>query len=227
MRSWIASLKNRIADLFNHDIDIQERNFRLISEISATGLTVMLIVAIVLGESILDILMIFFGLGIFMWIVGVSIRRQRIPQGAAVISFAMVFVLLPIVFVASGGMYGGTPMWFIHAAIFISLLLRGRMRIALLVGDGVVLIVCYCIQWYFPELITAHTASAAYSDSLLSTLIVGVLTSVMVIFEARLYIEEQQLSEAESTARAAQERLHHEDKDQICQKRKGQVPWPS
>ncbi len=188
MKSWIASL-------FDHQIDLQERTFRLISVIGVSAIALMLVLAIVTGESVQDVLLILLSLLVFTGIVIFSTRFQRIQLGACVISAILIFLVLPFIFIASGGMYGGTPMWFIFASIFVSLVVRGRMRIFFLTSAGVVLSVCYILQWFRPKSITAHTAWMAYMDSWSSTLIVGLVTSIMVIFVTKLYGEEQRIAE--------------------------------
>ncbi|MCR4762244.1 MAG: DegV family protein [Lachnospiraceae bacterium] len=187
MNKWIKAL-------FDHRIDLQERTFHLVGIFGLLALVVMSLLSIIMRESVLDILLIYAGLVVFWVIFALSLRFHRVQTGATVISCILIFVMLPGVFVASGGMYGGTPMWFLFGAIFVSMVVRGRRRIIFLISIAVVLSSCYLIQWFYPDLITPHTARMAYTDSLASTLIVGVFVSLMVIFETNLYVEEQRIA---------------------------------
>ncbi|MBR5116687.1 MAG: fatty acid-binding protein DegV, partial [Lachnospiraceae bacterium] len=188
MKTWISSI-------FDHRIDIQERTFRLICSIGLAALFVMLAVSIVIRESVTDILSIFGGTVLLLIIMLLSLYFHKIQLGGTVISVLMIFVFLPLVYVSSGGMYGGTPMWFLFAAIFVCMVLRGPVRIFLISGDGLVLAGCYLLQWYYPRYITPHSARMAYADSLVSTVVVGLVVSLMIFFELMLYTQERELAE--------------------------------
>ena len=187
--------KKLIAPLYDHSINLQERMFRLMSILGLCALVIMSVLSFLMHESIGDVLTIVASLMIFSVILTVTLKTHRIQIGASVISAILVFVMLPMVFIESGGMYGGTPMWFLFSAVFVCLVVRGTARIAFLLSCGLILTVCYTIQWYRPDLIIPHTAKMAYTDSLASTIIVGLFISLMVVFESRLYIEEQRIAE--------------------------------
>ncbi|MBR4530178.1 MAG: DegV family protein [Lachnospiraceae bacterium] len=187
MKKWIASL-------FDHQLDLQERSFGVTGLFGLGALFLMSILSTFMGESMTDILLIFIGLGIFFVLFYLTIHFHRIQTGATLIAFMLIFIMLPAIFLSSGGMYGGTPMWFLFAAIYVSLVLRGRRRIFFLAAGGLILIACYAIQWYFPALVIPHTARMAYTDSLASTIIVGFFISLMVIFETNIYIREQKIA---------------------------------
>ncbi|MCR5674723.1 MAG: DegV family EDD domain-containing protein [Lachnospiraceae bacterium] len=188
MKKWIAAL-------FDHRIDLQERTYRLAGVLGLAALIVMGVLSVIMQESASDILCIISGLLVFVLIFVGSIYIHRIQTGATIISTILIFIILPAVYFASGGMYGGTPMWFLFAVIFVSIVLRGRRRFFFIAGSGVVLAVCYVVQWYYPATVIPHTAKMAYTDSLASALIVGFFASLMIIFETNLYVEEQRIAE--------------------------------
>ncbi|MBQ3790882.1 MAG: DegV family EDD domain-containing protein [Lachnospiraceae bacterium] len=190
MKKWISSM-------FDHRIDIQERTFRLIGSIGLAALLLMLVVSVVIRESLPDILSILGAAVILSSIMFLSLYFHRVQFGATVISILMIFFFLPLVYVSSGGMYGGTPMWFLFSAIFVCMVLRGKIRIILIMGAGLILALCYLLQWYYPRFIIAHSARMAYADSLISTIIVGLMVSLMIFFELMLYTQEQELAMAQ------------------------------
>ncbi|MCR5178917.1 MAG: DegV family protein [Lachnospiraceae bacterium] len=187
--------KSLIAPLYDHSINLQERMFRLMSILGLCALIIMSVLSFLINESTGDVLTILGGLSVFTVILTVTLKSHRIQMGASVISTILIFIMLPMVFFESGGMYGGTPMWFLFSAVFVCLVVRGKARIAFLIGDGLVLTACYAIQWYKPVWIVPHTAKMAYTDSLASTIIVGLFISLMVVFESKLYVEEQRIAE--------------------------------
>jgi len=178
----------------DHTVNLQERMFRLAAMIGVAALAFLLTGKLLIGESMLNLLVLS---GCILCIVAVrvvSIRKNRINTGATFV--AVLFLLfVPMNFFQSGGMTGGAPLWFVFAFVYISLTLYRRRRLVFLFLGAVVTVLCYYFGFCYPESVVQLTSKAAYLDSVLSTLLVGALISLMILFQIRIYRQENRISQ--------------------------------
>lgn len=91
-------------------------------------------------------------------------------------------------------MYGGAPIWFVFAFLYISLTLKGKRRIIFLILGMVIVRLCYYIAFHYPGYMVQHTLDDAYLDSVLSVILVSALTCIMIWFQNYIYQEENRIS---------------------------------
>ncbi|MBO6015626.1 MAG: hypothetical protein J6P60_03450, partial [Lachnospiraceae bacterium] len=91
-------------------------------------------------------------------------------------------VVLPVTFFTGGGIYGGSPLWFLFCALYISMIVMGYVRYLYWGMEMVVAVVCYYTAYEYPDLVTQHTDLIAYQDAFASLVIVGVMVSLLVGF---------------------------------------------
>ena len=83
---------------------------------------------------------------------------------------------------------------FVLCFIYICITLEGR-RMAVFFGlCAAETILCYYVAYYFPNMILRHEQSHTFFDSAFSVIMVGMLTSVLLMFLNRLYEDENELS---------------------------------
>lgn len=103
-------------------------------------------------------------------------------------------MLFPISFFSAGGFYSGVPEWLVIYFIYISLILIGKRKIVFFLLCVVETALCYYISLRFPEYVASTTKEISFFDSAYSVVLVGLLTSVLLMFLNRLYEEENELS---------------------------------
>lgn len=173
----------------DHRIGLRERMFRIVTSICMVALFCIL----PLGRSLLNMVILVASLVAMAAIVRISIRKERINTGATIIS-VLLLLLFPISFFTAGGFYSGMPEWFVLCFIYICITLEGRRMIAFFFICTSEILFCYYIAFYFPQFVARNTQSRSFIDSSLSVVLVGMLTSVLLMFLNRLYEEENELS---------------------------------
>ena len=183
-------IKKWFAIISNHKISLRDRMFRIATSICMIALLLIMPMGRNLGNILLMILSLL-AMGI---IVEVSIKKSRIQTGATAIS-VLLLLLFPISYFTAGGFYSGVPEWFIFCYVYVCITLRGRRLWVFLLLCMAETLLCYGISFYFPELVAKSSMQSSFFDSAFSVIMVGLLTSVLLMFLNRMYEEENILSQ--------------------------------
>ncbi len=173
----------------NHKISLRERLFRLITSICMIAL----ICTMPMGKSVLNLCLLLVSLVIMAFIVKVSIQKECINTGATAI-VVLLLLLFPETFFTAGGFYSGMPEWFVLCFIYISITLEGKRKYVFFLLCAVETLVCYWIALYYPELAAAKTPEQSFLTSAISVIMVGFLTSIILMFLNRMYEEENEIT---------------------------------
>ena len=181
----------KIKSLLNDpDLDFQSKSFVVLSSIALIGLFSALISGLILGQSLMANLSVLIECllftGIFLW----AIYRNRIKTAMILISFFLVFIFLPSAFFTSGGAAGGTPVWFMFSSLFIIMTLSGKPKIIFLVSDIIIVSLCWWTGYTHPETVTEFSRTEAYFDSYLTLLIVIIVMTLLISYQALLFRRE-------------------------------------
>ncbi len=190
--------KKTLQAIGNHNLDLQERLFRLIVLIGFCGLVIKLITGIIAGEDSRNMIPFAIALIILACITWFTLRSQRIQLGAVVISAILIYIVLPFSFLTAGGIYGGAPIWFLFGFVFVSLVITGKAKYILLVSGYLLFLFCYYIAYFHPDLIVQHTLDMAYVDSAVTLTIVSVLTCSMILFQNAIYRSENAIAQKQN-----------------------------
>ena len=107
----------------------------------------------------------------------------------------LLLTLFPITFFSAGGFYSGVPEWFVLCFIYVCITLHGK-RMAVFFGLCTAeTLLCYGVAFYFPELAVPNLHNNALIDSAFSMIMVGLLTSVLLMFLNKMYEDENALSQ--------------------------------
>ncbi len=182
-------LKKWFEIVSDHKVSLRERMYRIVTVICMVAL----ICILPMGKNIWNILLLAASLIAMSMIVKFSIRKGCINCGATAIS-VMLLLIFPVSFFTAGGFYSGMPEWFVLCFIYICITLEGR-RMAVFFGlCAAETILCYYVAYYFPNMVLQHGQSHTFFDSAFSVIMVGMLTSVLLMFLNSLYEEENELS---------------------------------
>ena len=183
-------LKKWFEIITDHRISLRERMFRIVSSICMIAM----IFTLPMGKSALNIALLILGLAAMALIVKFSIRRKRIQTGATAIT-VLLLTLFPITFFSAGGFYSGVPEWFVLCFIYVCITLLGRRRnifLGLCIAETML---CYGIAYYYPDIVMENPLASSFFDSAFSMIMVGLLTSVLLMFLNRMYEEENALTQ--------------------------------
>ena len=174
----------------DHRISLHERMFRIVTGICMIAIAFTL----PMGRSIWNIIMMVVSLAAMALIVRISIQKKCVHAGATAIA-VLLLTLFPITFFSAGGFYSGVPEWFVLCFIYVCITLQGRRRTVFFGLCMAETLLCYGTAFYFPEVASPNARQSALFDSAFSMIMVGLLTSVLLMFLNRMYEEENALSQ--------------------------------
>lgn len=189
------SPKKLIQAICDHNLSLQERLFRLIVMIGLAGLAMGILVGLLAGENKSNIIPMVVAFLILSGITYFSIRYHKIQLGAVLVSTVIVFFALPFNFLTSGGIYGGAPIWFLFGVVFVCLVVEKKIKYFFIASSFILYAVCYYVAYFYPQLIVSHTIQVAYTDSLVTLIIVTLLVSGMILFQNSIYRKENALAQ--------------------------------
>lgn len=175
--------------IFDHRISLRERMFRVVTSICMIAL----IIILPMGKNLINVLILGASLACMAVIVRISIRKECIDAGATAIAI-LLLLLFPISFFTAGGFYSGMPEWFVLCFIYISITLEGRRKATFFLLCAIETLLCYFTAYYFPEFVAQNSPGRSFFDSAVSVILVGMLTSVLLLILTRLYEDENKLS---------------------------------
>ena len=181
--TWFKSFGDR-------SLDLQERLFRLLVTIGLCGLAVAIINRIVIDEDMTNSLLLIGAFFAFVGIIAISVRLRKIQLGAAVIGAIIIYLVVPYNFLATGGIYGGAPMYCLFGIIYVCLVVEGKIRYFYLMSSIVVSAGCYYAAYHNPRLVMRRSSEIAYVDSAIALLIVSAWICVMFLFQNRIFRSE-------------------------------------
>ena len=206
----MTHLKKYIQAIWDVNRDHQERLFRMFAGMGLLALLAGAVIAVVVRESTENIIASSLAFLFFQGVVHLVIRYRKIRMGANLIGFFIIFILLPVLFLTGGGLYGGSPLYFMFGVVYVCLVVEGRCRYAYIAGSVLMSAACYYIAYYYPELVIQHTRELAYADSFIALSIVSFVICAMILFQNVIYRTEnattqKQKKEIEDLNRAQNE----------------------
>ncbi len=183
-------IKKWIDILHDHKISLYERMFRIVTAICMIAL----IFTLPMGRSIINIVILAISLVIIAVIVRVSIQKRCVQTGATII-VVLLLTLFPYTFFTAGGFYSGVPEWFVLCFIYVCITLHQWRRVVFFGLCAAETLLCYGIAFYFPELAIINTQQRSFFDSAFSMVMVGLMTSVLLMFVNRMYEEENTITQ--------------------------------
>ena len=183
-------IKKWFTIISDHRISLRERMFRIATAICMVAL----IFTLPMGRRVLNYIILAVSLVAITVIVRLSIRKGYIHAGATAIA-VLLLVLFPFTFFTAGGFYSGVPEWFVLCFIYVCITLQGKRMAVFFALCASETLFCYGIAFYFPELAAINTQQRSFFESAFSMVMVGMLTSVLLMFLNRMYEEENALTQ--------------------------------
>ncbi|MBO4310787.1 MAG: DegV family EDD domain-containing protein, partial [Lachnospiraceae bacterium] len=125
----------------------------------------------------------------------VSVKKEVIKFGSAVMCFLLGIVYFPITFIHGGGINGDAPLWFIYTILLISILLSGKTRIIFFSAEILIATACYYINIRHPEFVTEYDRVSGNIFSYVALIMISVAIVIMVSIEITLFEKEKKRTE--------------------------------
>ena len=192
----MSGMRKRVERIRMAEIPLQSRLYQLLSAIALAEFVLVSAYTIVSGGDPAHIIVMLVGTALFAATVSLTFRTGRMRAGSA-ISGLLYFLMYPLTFFSSGGMYGGAPVVFAFALVYVFLVTQSWERVLTLalciVGSGV----CYLISYLHPEMLDRHTVMAEHVESFLSILLVTLLLCALFAFVTGVYRAENRIVQSQ------------------------------
>lgn len=192
-------MKKILQKLFDDSIDIKEQLFRNILILGTFSGIVAAVECFVLGnfmKLLFPFVFMFLALGVSIVL---TLRYHKIEIASIIIGVTLVVVIIPGVFLGSGGVFGGATIWFVFSIYYMFIMFTG---FRLYVGVGLSIasqLVCYLIGYFYPDSIHSLESNfLIYVDSYFSVVVVGIIVSLMMRFQIRTSRKEREIAERQN-----------------------------
>ena len=185
-------MRNHIPRILDPEIPLRRRLFQLLSAIALAEFVIVSVYTVLSGGGRGHVAVMLAGTILFALTVSYTFRTGRLRLGSAV-SGLLYFFLYPLTFFSSGGMYGGAPVVFAFALVYVFLSTEKWERVLTLAVCVAVSGVCYLTSYLHPELLSRHTVRMEHLESFLSVLLATLLLCTLFAFVTQVYREENQI----------------------------------
>ena len=170
----------------------QERSFLVLTTAASVAIFLVLIGDILTGENTIECAVLATVLLFTPPVTSYTIKHNKVQLGAIIVSICVTCIILPIAFFFGGGITGGSVIWFAFTYLYIGLVLSGAFRTVMMCILTFIVIAEYTLSYLYPGITTSHSRLMWHVDSCISVLLVGSVITVMVIFQSRLFMRENQ-----------------------------------
>lgn len=185
-------MKGVIRHILNPDIPLRDRLFQLLSVIALAEFMFVSAYTVLFSGDTRHVILMLAGTAVFAATVAFTFRSGKRRAGAAV-SGLIYYLMYPLTFFASGGMYGGAPAVFAFALVYVFLVTQKWERAACLAFCVLCSAACYLISYLRPEMLDRHTPQLEHVESLLSILLVTLLLCALFAFVTEVYRTENRI----------------------------------
>lgn len=187
----MQTAKSIFRKLFKEQYDIKHRLLNVILIAGILGVLVACIITVFSHQNIYSQITSFVCLAAFIVVYLIANVLNK-PQLAVIIS-SILFnnILLPLLYIFSGGIESGMPQWYLLGFILPFLLMKGKKTIAFYVVNSIQFIALVVYTYYHPEVIhrldSVHQVTVDVVSAMLATVVI-----IGAIFRYQSFIYEKQ-----------------------------------
>lgn len=199
----MGKLKRIFKFFYQENYDIQHRLLNIILLSGLIGIFISSIVSAFLGFKVITLVITGFSFISFLISLWIANGLKK-PQTAIVfLSILANNIILPVMFVLSGGMQSGMPVWSLMGLLFSVMLIRGKKAYVVFVLNLLGFIGAIIFSYLHPDrLIYLESIRDVYIDLIVGVILVsGIFT---LIFKYQSYIYEKQKKEILNAYKTAQ-----------------------
>ena len=201
-------LKNNriLRRLFGEQYDIQHRLLNIVLLVGILGVAFACFISIVMHQNVITQILSFSCLLLFILIFWIANRLKRAQ--IAIVIFSIVFnnLILPSLFLTSGGIEGGMPLWCLLGFVFPFLLIKGRKCVIVFIVGISEFIGLVIYAYYHPEIIIKMDSIRMVWIDMVITMI-AVVVILASIFRYQTHIYEKQQRTISKSVREANEAI--------------------
>lgn len=185
--------------MYDSSISLRDRAFIVFSIVLIAELIfVATPIGALQGEPLSSTLSTLAGAMIFAFYIQFSYTKKKLKSAKIVVSVILVFIFLPLMFFTNGGVYSGMPVNLLLGGMFINMILEGKLQAIMNILYSIMMISCWIIGYYNPQLVTEFDKKGAYIDSISGLLIVNVVIYILLRFHSNLYERENEIAKEKS-----------------------------
>ncbi len=190
----IKRIRRFLRYLLNERVSFQDRLMR-IALLLAFAASIIGMGCVMLGASTIVLYALIPMCVVSFIAINISADRRKIKQASRLLVYTSNVILFPLIFIWSGGIESGTPVWFVLGLVYVFLLFNGREQIVALIVSMVSFLITYYIAYRRPNIMP--TASRAYSfiDSYITMIVVSCFVGLLMKIQVETYNKEQKLAE--------------------------------
>ena len=201
-------LKNNrlIRRFFGEQFDIQHRLLNIILVVGMLGVSVACLISVIMHQNWMTQVLSFSCLFLFILIFWIANRLKQ--SQLAIIVFSVLFnnLILPGLYITSGGIESGMPLWCLLGFIFPFLLIKGRSSITVFIVAIIEFIALIIYSYYHPEIIFKMASiKMVYVDMVIT--MIAVVVVIASIFRYQAYIYQKQQNTIVKSVREANEAI--------------------
>lgn len=190
----IKRIQYYINRFLDEQLDFQERIMRIVFLLAfAAALIGTGRVLVGADPEVLDSLIplcIVSGLSLY-----VAVRYRKTRLAAWLLIIVSNLFLYPGIFISSGGMDSGTPIWFVLGLVYIFLLFRGKDFWTALLLTLAAYLATYLIVYFRPDFMPEAERFYSFTDSYVTLVCVSCFIGIMLKAQSKTYEKEKQVVE--------------------------------
>ncbi len=188
----MQTAKGIFRKLFKEQYDIKHRLLNVILIAGILGIFVACIITIVSHQNIYSQITSFVCLAAFIVIYLIANVLNK-PQLAVVISSIMFNnILLPLLYIFSGGIESGMPQWYLLAFILPFLLMKGKKTIVFYIINSIEFIALVVYTYYHPEVMHKMDSIRQVTIDVVSAMLAtGVIIGSIFKYQSFIYEKQQ------------------------------------
>ena len=187
----------RLMQLINNtEYDLKERMLRsiiLIGELACIFASVEIFLVMDVSDVMLTIimLMILFMIGIFF----VTFKFKRYELASTLLGGVIIFLVMPPMFILSGGIEGGASVWLGLGVLYIFIMFSGLKMYLFLAACTITYAVTYYFAYAYPQyIVEMPSIEIAHFDAWFSVLVVGTMGGVILKAHMNVFEKEHTLN---------------------------------
>lgn len=199
----MSGLKRFFKKFFHESFDIQHRLLNIILLSGMLVIVLSCISSIFLGFDPFSYLLIGICLVFFVFTLWVANGLKKPQLAVIILSIITNNIILPLLYLYSGGMKSGIPIWCLMGLIFSVMLLKGKKAYIILSINLLGFLTAVFVSYKFPQfLITIDSIKFIYIDMVIAVVMVASIFTL--IFKYQAYVYEKQKKEILNAYKEAQ-----------------------
>jgi signal transduction histidine kinase/CheY-like chemotaxis protein len=179
--------------IFSDSLPLEARTTNMVCIVGVAGVIIAIITRLLMRSSPMLILVLAcIAVSVSALLVFCNIFNKH-KLGGRLVLFALCDMLLPAALFAMGGVESGMAAYFTMSVVLIFFLSKGRARVIILITHIAWVIVCYAASSSppFDALVAELHGTARYIDHIQSFLVAGFFIAAIVLFQNRIFLNEQ------------------------------------